>query len=639
MTNARIWVGAAALVAASLIGCGGGGTSFGGGPIPNPGSSGATAHPTTAPTSSPGGTTTPSPSSSTAPPGQVQPSPTPPPNASGAPNPVPSPPTSGCRTGQIYSISILSPIGDTVAFTVFEPATLCAGQTYPLVLHAPGWGGQRTTSLSAPAPSATGGLMVGNNLSELVAANYGVISFDQRGMGGGTSGKIRSMDPDYEGKDYLSIMDWAQSKLSWLAYGPTVDGSDPHEPIMGSIGGSYGGMYQMLLLNIDKRHRLHAVVPNITPNDLNFSLYPGGVIKTIWDDFLFGDGGAAGNGTSRSQYDPFLEQSFETGFATNAEDAYSHDFFGYHSVSYWCNGASIATNGGPGTAPQRPPTTQTPKVNAMVWIGVRDTLFNFDNGYRNFACLQRAGGDVRLLSYQAGHNSEIEGAAPIVPDPYVALYYPAGDADDSRCGATLNEDAAQLAWFNQYLKGQSGAASIIPTQPCISLSEGDAVTVPVVPTFTSGPAEKAFDIGTVDVVAGTEQDVPTAVTLYTAGAQGDIEVGVPHVQINVAGLGGVTTAPPIVFIGLGIKHASNPGAWDLIDNNVLPLRGIGYFDVDMIGGGARLLPGDQLGFLVFGAQDQYGANGNVSVPSPAVVPVSITGKVFVPDIGPAAPRV
>jgi ABC-2 type transport system ATP-binding protein len=239
------------------------------------------------------------------------------------------------------------------------------------------------------------------------------------------------------------------------------------------------------------------------------------------------------------------------------------------------------------------------------------------------------------LSYQAGHNSTIEGPVSITPDPYVTLYYPTGDSNDSRCGATLNEDAAQLAWFNQYLKGEPGAASIVPTNPCISLSSGDAVTVPVVPTFTSGPPETPYDVGSMTLVAGTNIDVPTATVLYTAGANGDVEVGIPHMQINVSyAADGVSTGSPIVYVGLGIKHASNNALWDLVDNNVLPVRGTGYFDLDMIGGGARLLPGDQLGFLVFGAQDQYASAGNVSAPSPTVVPVTITGKVFIPDIGP-----
>ncbi len=606
----------ALLAAAAFAGCSGGGSK---GPIPSVGQaqdavSRMTADAVAATTGS-------------------LPAPTAPPDATGVTNTVPAPPTKGCRTGNIYNITVVAPTGDNVAFTVFEPAQLCAGKTYPLVFQAPGWSGTRTTTLGSSAPSSTAGLTVGNNLSELVAADYGVISFDQRGMGGGTTGKIRSMDPDFEGKDYLSILDWAQARLTWLSYAPTLDGKDKHEPVYGSIGGSYGGMYQMMLLNIDKRHRLRAITPNITPSNLNFSLYPGGVIKTLWNNELFATGSKFNSNNPGLTYDPFQIETFESGLATGTEDSYSHDYFGYHSADYFCNGDSIATNGGPGTSPELAPTRETPKVNAMVWIGVRDTLFNFNNGYHNYSCLQRAGGDVRLLSYQAGHNSALDGTVPLVPDPYVTLFYPSGDSVDSRCGKTLSEDAAQLAWFNQYLKGEKNAAAGIPTQPCISLSAGDAITVPAVPTITAGTRTTAYNIGSMTLVAGVGLDVPTATTLYTAGANGDVELGIPHVRINVAGVDGIVTGTPIVFIGLGIKHASNPAVWDLIDNNVLPLRGVGYYDVDMIGGGARLQPGDQLGFLVYGLQDQYAGDGNVSVASPAVVPVNITGTVYVPRIG------
>jgi len=44
---------------------------------------------------------------------------------------------------------------------------------------------------------------------------------------------------------------------------------------------------------------------------------------------------------------------------------------------------------------------------------------------------------------------------------------------------------------------------------------------------------------------------------------------------------------------------------------------LGRFDVDLAGGGTRLQPGDQLGVLVYGLQDQYarnGVTGSVSLP-------------------------
>jgi len=621
-----------AIATLAVAACAGAGTSTGQSAIPKgtsatatpsaPGSTGTNPVGTAAPTATPTGAPTGS-QVSTLPP------PTAPPYASGFTSVVPAAPANGvCRTGQIYSIYVTASTGDTVAMTVFEPSTICGGKTYPLVLQAPGFGGTRTQTLSSPAPNPSQGVNVGNNLSELVDNGYGVISFDQRGMGQ-TTGKIRVMDPDFEGKDYLAVMDWAQAKLPWIAYAPTLEGDDPHEPIMGSIGGSYGGMYQFMMLNVDKRHRLHAITPNITPANLSFSLFQGTVPKTLWNTFLFGDGQAAGSGLNRAQFDPFVNEVFVSDLAADQEAPYASDSFNYHSADYFCNGTTIATNGGAGTSPLLLPTTIPPKINAMIWIGVRDTLFNYNNGYHNYACLQRTGGDVRLLSYQAGHNS-----IGIVPDIGSELYFPSGDTQDSRCGSTLNQDAAQLAWFNQYLKGQAGAANIIPTNPCISLSEGDGITVP---TITAGEAGTEFDLpSAINVVSGVQVDVPTATALYTAQSAGIVEAGIPHVQLQIATTAPVGVGTPIVFVGLGQTHASSstPDNWDLIDNQVTPLRGIGTFDLDIVGGGTRLGKGDKLGLLVYGLQDQYAGTGSVNVASPTVEPLTITGKVWIPLLGP-----
>jgi len=558
--------------------------------------------------------------------------PTAPPDAPGHANAVPPPPAKGAsRPGQIYSIYLTSSIGDTVAFTVFEPATVTGGTTYPLVLHGPGWGSSRTTTLGSPAASSSAGSSVGSNIAELVAAGYGAISFDQRGFGENT-GVVDSMNPDKDAVDILAVLDWAQAKLPWLAYGPTLDGRDPHEPMVGAIGGSYGGMYQLLIANADPRHRLRAITPNIAPNDLNYALVPGGAFKSLWNDILWGDG--LGNGKQR--LDPFITTQF---FATddtlnNTESSYSHDYYGYHSESYFCNGTPIATNGGAGTAPQRPPTTVPPRVHAMIWIGVRDTLFDFNGAYANYQCLKRAGGDVRLLSYQAGHNS-----IGLIPDPGVTAFFPSGDANDSRCGSTLNEDAAQLMWFDRYLKNKSSAAAAIPTQPCISLAAGDAITLPEVPTRTSGHRLTTFNVGTLTTVAGANVDVPAAVALYTASASGAVEAGIPHATLDVAAVGGVAAGTPIVFVGVGQMHAAHPGVWDLVDNQLTPLRGLGRFDVDLAGGGARLQPGDQLGVLVYGLQDQYARNGTANAAKPAVVPVVVTGSVSLPIFNTSLPSI
>jgi ABC-2 type transport system ATP-binding protein len=554
------------------------------------------------------------------------PAPTAPPAASGYTNVPPAPPAgSACRAGETYTIGVtsgptdISPSGATETFTVFEPAKLCGNKTYPLIFNGPGFGGSRTSTAGS--------------FSSFTSAGYGVISVDEAGAGN-DGGKIRVMDPDQEGIMLLSVMNWAQAKVTWLAYGPTNDGKDPHEPIFGSDGGSYGGMYQFMLLNIDKRNRLRAIVPQITPHDLNFSLYPGDVIKTLWDVELFADGNTAGSGTSRANFDPFVTDTFVTDDITNGEDSYAHDFFGYHSASYFCDGTTIATNGGAGTAPWLPPATAPPKINALIWIGVRDTLFDFNNGYENYKCLQRGGGDVRLLSYQTGHNAQLESGlngAGTVPDPYVALFYPNNDSLDSRCG-TLPEATAELAWFNKYLKGQTTSEfSTIPANPCISFEAGDGISVPEVPTYATTTSEmKAFDIGSQTVVSGDPTQIPTAVSLYTAGPAGAVEVGIPHISYDVEPTAGVSTGTPIIFAGIGVLHKSNSTIWDLVDNQVMPLRGIGHFNIDLIGGGIRLLPGDQLGVLFFGLNQQFVGNGNLSAGDATVEPLTVTGKVFLP---------
>jgi ABC-2 type transport system ATP-binding protein len=454
----------------------------------------------------------------------------------------------------------------------------------------------------------------------LVNAGYGVISIDERGFGQDT-GTVRVMDPNYEGFMDLSVMDWAQAKLNWIAYGPTLEGDDPHEPIMGAIGGSYGGMYQKMLLNIDKRHRLHAIVPQISPNDLNYSLFPNAVVKSAWDIDLFALGESGGStSTGYAHEDPFLRTAVTGSIEANAESQAVHDFFGYHSSSYFCNQTPIATDGNAGSMPLFAPT-YPPKVNVMLWQGMRDTLFSFNNAYGDYKCWQQNGGDVRLLSYTFGHN-----ALQVVPDPYVTLYYNPADPLNKNCGST-NVDTATVAFFNQYLKGMAGAASAIPTMPCLAL--GNSGTGVLVPQVITGTAGTRYSIPSTTVVAGSAPDVPTAITLGPAYTSTATVAGLPYIQVDIepitSGLG-----EPILYFGIGQMHASKPGAYDLLDNQIAPLRGVGTHTLDLTGIAAQVQPGDQLALLVYGEEDQYDATGSVNIASPAVVPVTITGNVYLP---------
>jgi ABC-2 type transport system ATP-binding protein len=77
-------------------------------------------------------------------------------------------------------------------------------------------------------------------------------------------------------------------------------------------------------------------------------------------------------------------------------------------------------------------------------------------------------------------------------------------------------------------------------------------------------------------------------------------------------------------------HANKPGAYDLLDNQIAPVRGVGMHTLDLTGIAAQVAPGDQLALLVYGEEDQYDATGSINIASPAVVPVTISGNVYLP---------
>ena len=540
--------------------------------------------------------------------------------------------TSTAGTGKTYDVAIVNPAtGDTVGFTVFEPTNIAAGQTYPLVLHSHGYSASRTKSTTASSANAASP----GNIPSLLAANYGVISISERGSDDST-GTIRIMDPDYEGKDLLAVMDWAEANLKWLRYGTGIDGS-ANNLVVGSIGGSYGGMYQYLINNIDPKHRLDASVAQIAPNDLTYSLFPNNTIKAGWDSALFGLGDTAGDPTAggmKANTDPFVANFFAAGLSTNTISQDGRDFFYYHSNAYFCNGKTVAGNGtiggttgvqGSGTPlkPERAPVHAV-KTNILFYQGMRDTLFNFNESYANYQCLKSGGGDVRLLSYQSGHN-----ALQVIPDPGT-VYQPPGNFLDTNCGA-VNVDTATVAFFDEYLKGIVGAANkVVPTKTCLSLTKGDAI---LVDTVTTGMSGKEVDVPSTMVVSGGAIDTPTAIDLGITAAAMDVIGGIPHISLTVAKVNAALPGEPFLFVGIGQTRNGVPGVYDLIDNQVTPLRGVGSFDIDLIGVAERLAAGDKLYLLVYGQHDQYHVTGAVNAANPAVVPVTVAGKVWVPLLG------
>ena len=554
------------------------------------------------------------------------------PAAPGHINTIPATPTSGkSRAGLTYSIYIQVPAtGDTFAFTVFEPSTLEGGKKYPLLLYGHGAGDKRATDRTSPQLVYS---PFNDNIKLFLDNGYGVISMDQRGHGE-SSGTIRALDPDYEGRDLLALLDWAEAKLDWLDYGTSVDGSDPHNLKLGAIGASYGGGFQMLIQNIDPKHRLDAIVPEATWYDTNYSLAPNGVLKSLWAIFLYGKLSTTGNNPTDSHLDPYLQSMLNSGVSGAKFTQEQHDFLYYHSNAYFCNGQPVTTNGGPGTAPLFPPQPSG-RINAMFFQGMRDTLFNFREAYQNYQCLKQAGGDVRLLSYQTGHNATPvipdAGLRPVMPDPNnpnIPL-----NAYDDRCG-TLSVHDATLAFFDEHLKGIAGAADRVPKHVCLSLAVGDSVLVDQV---SAGHAGIQKDVPATNVIAGV-LDMPMSVDLgIVAGAQGDVIGGIPRLEVDIEPAAAGIPGEPIIFAGIGQMRASAPGVWELVDNQISPLRGTGMHQIDMAGVAERLSPGDKIALLFYGGHDQFVYSGSINVSNPTVMPVTVQGKVWIPMLGALPP--
>lgn len=545
------------------------------------------------------------------------------------------------RAPRTIDVTLVSPVtGDKVAITVFEPAGFVAGQTYPLVLHGHGFGLSRLTGQGTDiATPGSSDLNLSQGVADLVAGGYGVISIDQRGHGQ-SSGAVRVMDPDVEGQNLIAVLDWAEANLPWLMYRPTADGRDPRNLVVGSVGGSYGGMFQLLLAHIDPKQRLDAIVPEIAPHSLNYSLAPQNTPKTIWSLALFGLGTTAGRMTG-STFDPFVLQEFPQALINNRFSPGLADFAAYHSTSYWCEGRRVATNGAPGRAPGYAPTLR-PKINALFIQGMRDTLFNLNNAVANHQCLAARGGDVRLMTTQVGHNT-----IPVVPDLDVLRFQNPLDITKGQCGR-LTTMQARRAFLDEHLKGVVGAANAVPKQACVSLTADDAVLLP--PSAVAQPTVK-LEVPATSVTAGLGGPAVVVPLGDAVDARGRVLAGIPMVDLTLQANGPAVppTIPalripglvstseinlsdnrPIVFVGVGVMHTD--GRVELVDNQVTPVRGLGRHLLPLAGVGQRLSNGQRLALLVYGAHEQFLLNGSVALQPMAttVQALMVRGSVTMP---------
>ncbi len=544
----------------------------------------------------------------------------------------------GARDGVQEHIVLSSKVDEAdISFEFFEPDTVVAGERYPLVLQGHGYGGSRETARDG-------------FVARLTEAGYYVISIDQRGFGE-SGGSVRGMSPDFEGQDLVQILDWAED-LPQLARRSNGD------MLVGAYGGSYGGGYQFILYATDPQHRLRVLAPDITWHNLAQSLGPNEVVKSGWGLAL----AAGGEQGSSGNQDMAIREALLSAVQNNRFDDSSRNFFAYHGLNYFCEGQPpgeqnflLAT-----PDPMLVPPLLGPPVDALITQGMRDTLFNFNQAARNYDCLRNLGGDVRLLTHESGHILPVGPQTAGLEEPldafYAALTLPnfQDDGGPRNCGP-VNLNDLQFAWFEEKLKGLSGSVNAVLStgaQICMSLATDDAVAMPQIqrggtsfeldasiPQFNGVVAAGGALLG-----SGASEALLATQPLFTAPAEGAVLAGIPLLEIELAGLSGLemtdcplpgplqTGCDPILLLGVGHRQAGNT-RWDLVDDQLTPIRGFGSFAMEMTGIAERLAEGDELALLVYGFHAQYPVTWSRDVFVPAL---SLSGSLALPVLGPSA---
>ncbi len=440
-----------------------------------------------------------------------------------------------------------------IPISVFRPKVANATQQVPVLLHSHGFTGSRLTDPEDEKVKAW------------VAAGFGVVSFDERGHGDSRDDSaVYFMHPDHEVQDVIKVIDHV-STFDWVLMEDPATASGPNDPVLGAVGGSYGGAYQLMGAIFDPR--LDAIVPEITWNDITEALAPNGAIKSGWID-LFYVGGSA-------QQSVVFADDFQAGFA-------------------WVT----ATNTFPaGQAPGVPDLYSRFKeaspvlypgrltIPTLLVQGMPDTLFPLNHAVANLRLLEAAGvpaNDTALYTHLKGHILQANSLrANTTPTPVGLQGLPGGEP----CGSLVD---LQVAWHQKHLLGLN-----VSTGPrvCLSLEDETNVAGPAFPL--PGTTMQAFDLGGPTPVVQAPAGPSVSLSLLTA-TEDTVIAGIPHLNGTI-----LTTGPDaIVYFSLQVP-ARGDAFESIVDDQVMPLRASAQvtakpFSLDLGGVGVRLKAGEEL---------------------------------------------
>lgn len=567
----------------------------------------------------------------------------------------------GHPQAKVENVTISTDDGIAIAMTVYYPQ-LAAGEPTPLLLHSHGFGGNRVSTLDFDEATQTSeigidALQVAYNEKTKVPGRKGwyVLSYDQAGHGD-SGGNVNIMDPTYEGRMLMAVMDWAEQNLSNLAY-RTKGGQ--LNPVVGTIGRSYGGAFQLMGAGIDDR--IDAMVPGGTWFDLRYSLNPNGVPKTTYLNALV----LSGLQSNQGRFEPFLFEELLRASTTNQVTEPTVQRLGSNGSVSYCTNTDFGNF-------KRMMNLKS-DIPALFVQGAHDIIFNLNEGIQNFECYNRVNLNAKLMMVKYGHSLD---ALMLQASPSEALAgtgakyafneskvwlkttsasCPAAlfDINTGRCVMDLKNIMFQF--LVEHLMGADQAKSkaylgfdplVIPRVTTVvedGRADSTAIAVQAVQinslikgevgALSAATAPTAMfeqATGLTGIPSGLSDTALAALArpifkLLSNGATPGCYVGTPKAKITISAGGVPVESPdlPIVYVGLGLSRGG--AAAKVLHEQVAPVKGYGTFEIPLPGISVKVNQGDALSLTVQGYSPAFSSTFN-KIPAP----VTVTAQVALP---------
>ncbi|MFD6532928.1 CocE/NonD family hydrolase [Streptomyces sp. NPDC060184] len=425
----------------------------------------------------------------------------------------------------------------TVDADLYRPRGADAAHPAPAVLATNGFAGSKSDGST-------------DALGRAFAAR-GYVGLVYSGLGFGRSGCLITLDaPGADGKAASGLVDFLAGTRAaddgTRADFVTLDGAG--DPRVGMIGGSYGGAVQLATASVD--HRVDALVPLITWNDLGYSLAPNNVTEDAGNAVR---GSGTGGGAAAPRTPGAFKWQWTNGFYLMGEGqpllapSLDPSRFGtldcLHFTPEACDTISFLNSGRYPAAEAEAVLAYTRGVSPVSYLdrveaptllvqGQADTLFNLNEATDTYDTLRARGVPVKMIWQAWGHSGG--GATP------GELDLSQGNLETSYVGRRV------LAWFDRHLRRQAadtGPAFAYYRDWASGYGTADAPPVPSRTLYLSGDG----------TLAQRRADVVTGTAEYT-----NRPLPSSHSETSLSGLTGLPDIAPYDTAGTHLDWTSAP---------------------------------------------------------------------------------